>query len=379
MQGNKKARIEALEKRFGSIKVIELSCRVVTPMFLGNATQEAALRPEPFKGLLRYWWRVATAGRYRDHAELLDAENKIFGGAGGDGDWGRSLVTIKVDGNPKLDSTLPKVDNVRHPEVKRTGESVNPLLYLGYGPITYEKGKGLVCKRNYIAPRESFKLLLAIPEALLQHEEHGEILKATLWYFIAFAAAGARSRNGWGSFQVENFGSVKTKIAPTKIGAHMLSELVLNTDYPHCLAVSKNRSLTIWQTRNGAPSWQEAMKELASIYINLRIRFPVDGPDDIGDRHLLGFPITNHQASRAPNWGKESRHASPLRLFVRHKNGMYYGFILHLPFGISKRMVKNASGEKFFTPRKQLEIWDKVHQSLDKDERLARVGINACF
>jgi len=43
-----------LRKRFERPVVIKMHCRTVTPMFLGDARQEAALRPEPFKALLRY-------------------------------------------------------------------------------------------------------------------------------------------------------------------------------------------------------------------------------------------------------------------------------------------------------------------------------------
>jgi CRISPR-associated protein Cmr1 len=65
--------------RFYKREKLELDCEIITPMFLGNASQEAELRAAPFKGLLRYWWRVAEGAQFADHTELLAAENKLFG------------------------------------------------------------------------------------------------------------------------------------------------------------------------------------------------------------------------------------------------------------------------------------------------------------
>ena len=53
--------------RFYRRERLQFDCEIVTPMFLGNSRQEAELRAAPFKGLLRYWWRVANGYKYADH------------------------------------------------------------------------------------------------------------------------------------------------------------------------------------------------------------------------------------------------------------------------------------------------------------------------
>ncbi|SFM73658.1 type III-B CRISPR module RAMP protein Cmr1 [Thermodesulforhabdus norvegica] len=369
-----------LRRRFGKRKVIELSCKIVTPMFLGDASQDAALRPEPFKGLLRYWWRVAAGTHYKKHDDLLDAENNIFGGAGGGRDWGKSLISLNVEGNPKKDNTLPAIREVSHREVGRNGRNIRSLLlYLGYGPILCQKGQ-VRCVRSYLAPDEKFTLKLSVPEGILSdnNEVEGELLKRAIYYLMAFGAAGSRSRNGWGSFQVENFGSIKNLVSSQEISPIPVGDTLFSKDYPYCLGASE-KGLVLWRTKRGYNSWSEAMKEMAQIYIDLRTQFSADGSHDVGERHLLGFPITNHLAKGAPNWGRRSRHASPLRIFFRIKEGRYYGFILHLPFGISNRMRQNAAGKVFFSEKVQFQVWEKVYQILDDNNQLVRVGINDCF
>ena len=39
--------------RYYKREQLKLDCEIITPMFLGNANQEAELRAAPFKGLLR--------------------------------------------------------------------------------------------------------------------------------------------------------------------------------------------------------------------------------------------------------------------------------------------------------------------------------------
>jgi CRISPR-associated protein Cmr1 len=167
------------------------------------------------------------------------------------------------------------------------------------------------------------------------------------------------------------------EVNPKKISVQRFTEDLFgrDVDYPHTLAAD-SKGMLIWKTEE-YKKWEDVMKILADTYITVRTSFSADGHDDIDERHLLGFPITNHSADKAHNWGKNARHASPLRFFVRKREDNYYGFILHIPFGISNRMRKNASGQEFFSPAKQFEIWQKVYQRLDK--LCARANIHECL
>ena len=360
---------DLLKQRFAKKISITMHCRIVTPMFLGDAEQKAALWPEPFKGLLRYWWRVAAGRTFSDPKTMLEEETKVFGGGGEKAQ--KSLVTVEVDGTPEIIETseVPRLSGVWHPEV---GRQIHPLLYLSYGPVTWRRGQGPIYTRSYLKPGDTFRVIWHLPSFLLEKET----FKSSFLYFCAFGAIGSRSRNGWGSFQVE-------KIEPeitSKILYALFTPELFEKDFPFTLAAEKKTGKTIgllWKSKNIFNSWPEAMKELAQIYINVRTPLSSDGPNDIDERHLLGFPLTHHLAYDAPNWGRNARHASPLRLFVRKKKNGYQGFILHLPFGISKRMRKNAAGIEFFTPNKQFEIWQKVHKRLDK--AMERASINDCL
>ncbi|WP_084677691.1 type III-B CRISPR module RAMP protein Cmr1 [Thermodesulfatator atlanticus] len=256
---------------------IELRCRILTPMFLGDAYQQASLRAAPFKGLLRYWWRVAAGLTYKSPKDLLKAESEIFGGGGEKAR--RSLVKIWVEGNPKVveDEKLPGVKNIFHPEV---GRSVNPLLYLGYGPVTWDKKlRSPRYTRSYLAPGATFVLKLTVPVSLLEDGREAELFKTALLYFRAFGAAGARSRNGWGSFQVE--GMEGCYHLDENFSERLLEDLpywkdCFDKSYPHTPAKGDNSKLLLWK-REGFKSWEKAMKFLAEVYIYLRTSYVPEG------------------------------------------------------------------------------------------------------
>ena len=88
-------------------KKIEAEFKIVTPMFIGDANQNAdAVRPPSLKGALRFWWRALNWGRMLaaasgDTAKALSTlhnrEAGLFGLAAGDktGGQGIFLLTLK--------------------------------------------------------------------------------------------------------------------------------------------------------------------------------------------------------------------------------------------------------------------------------------------
>ncbi|OAG26921.1 type III-B CRISPR module RAMP protein Cmr1 [Thermodesulfatator autotrophicus] len=372
---NKQDRLKNLRQRFDKLVTIKFKCRIITPMFLGDAEQKASLRSAPFKGLLRYWWRVAAGRKFPSYSDLLKEETKIFGGGGEESK--KSLVRVEVEGNPQVveDPRIPGVNNVRHPEVIRP---VHPLLYLGYGPVIWKKGKGAIYNRSYLNPEDTFQLILRVPGSLLNNET----FKLALILFRAFGAVGSRSRNGWGSFQVEkiegcphwdeNFTERLPKDLPSWKDC-------FNKSYPHTLAKGDNDKLLLWKIEE-FESWEKAMKFLAEVYIYVRtgvpqrgykwpkqMRLDADAQNLIAERHLLGFPLTNHPARNA-GW---KRLASPLHFFIRRgNNNKYLAFILHLPYFIE-------SAQRFVSQADQIKLWQKVHQRLD--DAMQRASINDCL
>lgn len=327
---------------------LELTCRLLTPLFLGNARQETEWRAAPFKALMRYWWRVAQVDARRPE-ELLAREAALFGAAGEAGEQ-KSLITLRVAGTarPQTASLGVHLPKVRHPEVGREGMGLNPLLYLAGMGLMQPNGQ---VNRPYFATGGIFNLILDFPSPLQQE------LKPTLALMAAFGALGARCRNGWGSFQIEDglpWGHEELRACLSQCSRNWQDGFA--KDYPNCLGLEGKKPL-LWQTKSHN-SWDGAMRELAEAYIAIRagndgkkIRKLDPGPG-FAERHLLGVPLTNHAVNI-------ERHASPLRFVIRQSNRQFQGFVLHVPF-------RFAGAPNSFPPQRQMEVWQKVHQGLDQ-------------
>jgi CRISPR-associated protein Cmr1 len=339
--------------RYYKREQFELDCETVTPMFLGNAHQEAELRAAPFKALFRYWWRV-TQRAVPDVASLRSKEGKIFGSAGDDESSGKSLFAIQVSYNPKFfradKKPFPKMESIPHPECEKSKNQVNPLNYLaGMGLIHFKEG----IQHSYFEAGKPFRLILSFPE-----NNEAEI-RPVLAMIKAFGSVGARSRNGWGSFSFNNKRLDIDKLS-ADLTLHTGDWIVgfLEKDYPHCLGRDES-GLLVWLT-DFQDNWFNAMKTLAHSYIQVR----AGNVDDIGkldpghktfaDRHLLGIPLTNHSFGA---WGNNMRHASPLHFVVHKVNGKYRGIILHLPHRHSREQLPKGIN--------QTDVWKKVHRKLD--------------
>lgn len=336
--------------RFYKREKLELDCEIITPMFLGNASQEAELRAAPFKGLLRYWWRVAEGGKYATPEKLLAAENALFGSPD-EKTGGKSQVVVEVTA---ISNMMAKKDNfqnpglVDHPECERSNKKTNPLNYLaGMGLIHYRDG----ISHDYFPPTGKFRLTITCSPVA------SSSVQATLLLLDAFGAIGSRNRNGWGCFGRGNTLSLA--------GCSFRNFLdAFDRDYPHCLGKDSQGPL-LWQTdREAYASWPECMKALAEVYISIRAGNESKGIPKLNvttgnppERHLLGYPVTNHPIA-TKNWGNQGRHGSALRLIVRKDPDGHRGYILHLPHLFSKEMWPGGKEQ-------QIAIWQKVHNRLD--------------
>jgi len=336
--------------RFYKREKLELDCEIITPMFLGNASQEAELRAAPFKGLLRYWWRVAEGGKYATPTELLAAENDLFGSPD-EKTGGKSQVLVEVTSLSDMKARKDNFQNpglVDHPECEKSKKKTNPLNYLaGMGLIHYKNG----VLHDYFPAEEKFRLTLTF-SVKAECAVH-----ATLPLLDAFGAIGSRSRNGWGCFGRGN------PLAFAECSFRNFLD-AFDRDYPHCLAKDK-KGLLLWHPKGKAHgSWPECMKTLAEIYIAIRAGNESKGIPKLNvkagnppERHLLGYPVTNHPIA-LKNWGNQGRHGSALRLIVRKEPDGHRGYILHLPHLFSKEMWPGGKEQ-------QIEIWQKVHDRLD--------------
>jgi len=326
--------------RYHGRERLEMECEIVTPMFLGNSRQEAELRAAPFKGVIRYWWRIAFGRKHATHQELLSREKRIFG-SDDEKSGGKSRITVSVAQITEMQPLTHGFGDIRkvaHPECENTGRQTNPLAYLaGMGLIHYRKG----IQHSYFQAGEQFSLIV---------ETTGDVaeeVRTALDFLSSFAAIGSRSRNGWGSLAIRDVHLDNPELVDW--------QQAMDRDYPHCLGRDEQGAL-LWMTRNIHDDWKQCMRSLAEVYISVRTVLNVNAGNP-PDRHLLGYPVTNHPVM-GNHWGRQGRHASALRLLVRKEGDRFRGYFLHLPHAFSNRMWPGDL-------QRQVDIWQKVHETLD--------------
>lgn len=349
-----------------------------TPAFLGNAEQQAQWRTPPFKALIRQWWRVVKAPQVGyEHRELLRRENELFGAAfdGGEAQSHRSLIQIRLSGwDLGSLEQLPVMATHTHNEVKnRDGKHVpvGTAVYLGFGPVTLRD------MRKAIAPNTpALTLKLRCPEA--EALDIRKAMQLAAW----FGTMGSRSRNGWGSLNLEGEGLTgldglcDSKLAeqaplralPTALGDRLAGE------WPHSLGLCADERPAVWRVFTqrdasqgkyvGFQDWKSVMERLAALKIGFRTQFKFNSGRPhprVEDRHVLAYPITNHDLAGLNN----ARLASQMRFKVaKNKAGEFFGLITHLPCAMPAAFF-SGSGIRPLEISRQIEVWQQVHQFLN--------------
>ncbi len=344
--------------------------RFLTPTFLGDAFQQGRWRTPPFKALLREWWRIAVADKHGyDWRGVREAEGTLFGHAflkHNDHTWAsRSRVTIRLSEwrRGALSNWNVNVAPVQHPEVHRQGGRIDPLLYLGYGPLTFKGGIALT-REAAIAPGEA---------AELEIWPLDEGLKTALELIHAFGTIGGRCRNGWGSIALEHHrGMTLEKMRGLADARARPLEECLQQDWPHAFGKDGKGPLC-WKTKQTYPRWEEALCELARIKIAFRtaLRFTRNrgngGPLD--DRHILAYPVTNHRVDGL----SQERLANQLRFKVVREESGFRGLAYHLPHKVPTTPTSGSLHDKFSSYdhsnalKRQRQIWQRVHAVLDRE------------
>jgi CRISPR-associated protein Cmr1 len=343
-----------------------------TPAFLGDATQSGRWRTAPFKAQWRQWWRVAFAAQQQfavNVREMRDIEGHLFGHAWLDSDRDQgnnkvaarqSKVRIRLNRwDQGKETSWPGQDSpVQHPNVHDRDGRLKPVgsqLYMGFGPLVFDRGTALKKGLAAIQAKEHAQLAVAFPD------EHAALLEHALQLMNLYGTVGGRSRNGWGSYSLHSTSHlVTTGVKPcTQPLAKCLS-----LDWPHALGTD-DHGVLVWQTQPHK-DWASLMKTLANIKIALRTQFVFTGgrTHNPEARHWLSYPVTNHVVT---SWGNNARLPNSLRFKVRPTaDGQLVGVVFHMPH--------KPPAEFGSTPQILDRVWRQVHNHLDQTPGLHRIA-----
>lgn len=350
------------------MKSAQFKLLLLSPAFLGDAHQSGVWRTPPIKALLREWWRVAAAPESGyDHRSLRETEGLLFGNAWLEPDadknsrFCKSRVRMALErwDEGKMRTWVTQDPQVPHSEVHdREGRSrpVGSQLYLGYGPLTFQKGTKIKANAALQAG-ETNTLDLAWPEADTDAIAH------TLQLIDWFGTLGGRSRNGWGSLSLG--------LEPLATGHALLTAVVrelkacLKLDWPHAIG-SDNKGPLVWESKDSFADWKVAMTFLARTKIGFRTSLKFEGGEPHRQpqkRHVLAYPVTHHKVS---GWGNETRLANQIRFkLVSTEGNKLKARIYHTPHK-SPLAIGNID---------ELAVWQQIHRWLDDPQnKLTRLG-----
>ncbi len=318
---------------------ITVNCKIITPMFLGDADgKTAVLRPPSIKAALRFWWRALHGDL--SLAELKSREGEIFGSSSGNAT--KSRVSINV--TPKLLSTSQKelIGSKKLVITSRHTFQINLIEYLSYGTYNFKNHGIYRYNRQYILPDQKFTINLVFQDT--QYSK--DVIKA-LSVLSKFGGLGSKSRNGFGSFKILETSS---NFSDIKIDRQMFSPNI-----PKYSAFSSEMKL--WRT-DKTKSWIGALSKLAAAYHYARNN--IESKHNYSLRQYIGAPIIIRKMGQV---SKLSRHAKPYFMSVHYEDGYYYGQILYLPskYAIGLDDVNNNDDRMF------LNACDKLNKLLSEE------------
>ncbi|MBN2536091.1 MAG: type III-B CRISPR module RAMP protein Cmr1 [Spirochaetales bacterium] len=290
------------------METITFECETITPMFLAGANGKTPeLRAASIKGALRFWWRAMNGHLSID--ELRKKEAAIFGGSG-EGQ-GRSKVIVRVEEKDDINEFKKddKFLNQSYPiEYQGKIRKVNIIDYLAYSTLKWNKGKKQYeFERKYI--KAGFRFNIRFEIMLKNTNIINEIKKS--FYLIAYLGGlGAKSRNGFGRFKIIN----------PKPELNNIRELIINKDKKKANYTAFSKDTTLYRLKKEYETWDEALVNLGSIYLNARISL-----GNVHKRSYIAAPIGRQSSLE--------RHNKPYFLtLIKVKEKKIKGYILSIPY-----------------------------------------------
>ncbi len=274
---------------------ISLTCKIITPLFMGGAEQQPELRTQSFNGLFRYWFRLL-GGKFED-------EKRLFGWGGEKANEGLIKIVVKTQGW-SFSSFQP------------SGAGYN---YLGFS-LRLTRREGIQNSNNFT---------IIFHFHLKTTEEDIKKFLCAVWCAFYLGNFGSRSRRGFGSIVVEEIegdipAGFKLKFKPEGKIQNWLKEQLnyikgLNYWYPRkdIPYIFENLEVHLFNKSNDCI---RLLDEIGTLYRDLRRKY------SLPERIWFGLPIRNIIPQIQ---GRAGRRASPLifKIIQIEKNN-FVGFIL---------------------------------------------------
>lgn len=318
--------------------IIEATYLIITPMFIGDANQNATeITPQSFKGALRFWWRALAWERIRQKSdndeealrELHKEEAKLFGSSAEIPKKDKEQET-KIYGTGCFTIKLLKFDNdnlrkINHWPPNSANDSSS---YLAYGITASGKGDKHQPHREGLCEGIIFKV-----ELLFQHEIDKSTIIEVLEFIGLFGGLGSRSRRALGSIQLINIDGEKEKykIKDAKDYTKKVNDILSNlkSTLPPYTALCEQSEFAA--SKDVFDSAHEAHKKLGDEYKKHRGQ-----PSKLrgSQKKVFGLPLKGVD--------EQARRASPLFFHVFETSSGQFGYsVLYLPSSIFHKDQKH--------------------------------------
>jgi CRISPR-associated protein Cmr1 len=187
--------------------------KLITPLFGGGVTPKEAdpikvIRETSIRGQLRFWWRAMRGVGTLE--EMKKREDLLFGSGGEKASQSKILITIKVNGDGKIDNEGRSEEPfyVNNSRSRPTGKWES-IAYAAF-PLQPANDE-LHLPMKSIRLRVEFTIKISFPGDAATKKD----VEAALWAWETFGGIGGRTRRGFGALQLAEVDGVA--IEPMKI------------------------------------------------------------------------------------------------------------------------------------------------------------------
>jgi CRISPR-associated protein Cmr1 len=325
------------------MNTITATYRIVTPMFIGDASQQAIdVRPPSVKGALRFWWRAlewknvlkeAAGDVSKALRDLHQREAKLFGSAADEHTGGQGCFLLQVIKQPKS----PDKETI-WPQ-KNTGSA-----YLGFGLLQSGKQENhnVHLHRQAIMEGDTFTLQLCFKPKT--EEKDIDCLRNLLKVWGLLGGLGSRARRGFGSISL-------VRLEPTK-PEDRLGIFSDSTHYQDAV----NKLLSGYTTKEYPPYFAFSEHSLCAILTK-------EGPDAREVHEQAGQKFKNYRKSLKnddnlpfglpTNVYTDERFASPLIFHIHPIGNRFVCLVLYVPSQILYCHYHQENLGKFYNKVKE--------------------------